>query len=75
VHTARAIRRLSELLDSSDGRVVVAAQINRVTVSQRREHLPVSREWVNLRDVCEEAVHGPRLTAPGDRRVRSHRKQ
>jgi signal transduction histidine kinase len=54
-----------EILRSASARMAeLLADLDDYTVSQLRGLLPVSREWVNLRDVCEEVVRVVQVAHP-----------
>ena len=57
--------RTIEVLQSGARMEELLADLDDFTVSQLRGLLPVSREWVNLRDVCEEVVQATRVAHPG----------
>jgi signal transduction histidine kinase len=54
-----------EILRSASARMAgLLADLDDYTVSQLRGLLPVSREWVNLRDLCEEVVRVAQAAHP-----------
>ena len=57
--------RAIAILQSAGARMdELLADLDDYTVSQLRGQLPVSRQWVNLREVCEDIVHAMHVAHP-----------
>jgi signal transduction histidine kinase len=63
---------ITTLQSASNRMAELLGDLNDYTVSQLRGALPVSREWVNLRELCEDVVHAMQLARP-DRTVELQR--